>query len=272
MLALVRKKVKAVDDARWKFQLGERTVELIPLVDGIVKAIIFAQDFVSSAVSAEPHAELAWAGVCMLLPLLLNPEIQKKALVEGLDYISSLVVRFTTIERLYHQQGPRPRSLLDQKDSEELNRAFEAQLTKLYSQVLSYQAQVVCQMRRPRLIRSGRDVLNLDDWSSLLEDIKKAEAACTGISQVVGWEKLESTLEDVFCRLDLSFQEHAKRYYDLQQTADHILTGVEQLSKEQQQWHRTDEEARCLQALCTSTQRITKTVTLPVCLVHACGS
>ena len=253
MSALVEKKVKAVEDARWNFQLGERTVEIKTQVDRIVKAILFAKDFVSSAVSAEPHAALAWAGVCMLLPLLLNPELQKKALVEGLDYISSLVVRFTTIERLYHQQGPRPRSLLDQKNFEELNRSFEAQLTKLYSQILIYQAQVVCQMRRPTFIRSGRDILKLDDWSTSLEDIKKAEAACTGISQVVGWEKLEATLEEVSRTLDLSLHEHAKQYYDLQHTTDNILMGVEQFSKEQQQWHRTDEESRCLQALCTST-------------------
>ena len=253
MSALVERKVKVVEDARWKFQLGERTVEMKIQVDRIVKAILFAKDFVSSAVSAEPHAALAWAGVCMLLPLLLNPEIQKKALVEGLDYVSSLIVRFTTIEQLYHQQDPRPRSLLDKENLEELNRSFEAQLTKLYSQILTYQAQVVCQMCRRTFTRSGRDILKLDDWSTSLEDIKKAEAACTGISQVVGWEKLEATLEDVSRKLDLSLHEHSKQYYDLQHTADHILTGVEHFSKEQQQWRRTDEESRCLQALCTST-------------------
>ena len=253
MSALVERKVKTVEDARWKFQLGERTVEMKTHVDRIVKAILFAKDFVSSAVSAEPHAALAWAGVCMLLPLLLNPEIQKKALVEGLDYVSSLIVRFTTIEQLYHQQDPRPSSLLGKENLEELNRSFEAQLTKLYSQILTYQAQVVCQMCRRTFIRSGRDILKLDDWSTSLEDIKKAEAACTGISQVVGWEKLEATLVDVSRKLDLSLHEHSKQYYDLQHTADHILTGVEHFSKEQQQWRQTDEESRCLQALCTST-------------------
>ena len=252
MLALVRKKVKAVDDARWKFQLGERSVELKTQVDRIVKAIPFAKDFISPAVSAEPHAALAWAGVCMLLPLLLNPEIQKNALVEGLDYISSLVVRFTTIERLYNKQGPKPRSLLDQEDFEELNRAFEAQLTKLYSKILSYQAQVICQMRRHTLIRNGRDIFKLDDWSNLLNDIKKAEAACTGISQVVGSEKLEATLADLSCKLDVLLYEHTQHYVNLQNTADHLLTGIAQSRKEQQQWHRTDEESRCMQALCTS--------------------
>ena len=252
MSALVKKKVGAVEDARWKFQLGERTIELKTQVDRIVKATLFAKEFVSSAVSAEPQAALAWAGVCMLLPLLLNPEIQKNALVEGLDYISSLVVRFTTIERLYHKQGPRPSSLLDKEDFEELSRSFEAQLTKLYSRILNYQARVICQMRRHTLIRNGRDIFKLDGWSTLLDDIKKAEAACTEISQVVSSEKLEATLAGLSCKLGVLLYEHMQHYVNLQNTADHILTGIDQSRKEQQQWHRTDEESRCMQALCTS--------------------
>ena len=253
MSALAEKNVKAVEDARWKFQLGGRTVEMKTQVDRIVKALLFAKECVPSAVSAEPHAALAWAGVCVLLPLLINPSTQQKALVEGLDYISNLVVRFTTIERLYRQQGNGPKSLLDQENVEELNRSFEAQLTKLYSQVLSYQAQVVCHLRRHTFIRNGRDIFKVNDWSTLLDDIKKAEAACEGISQIVSSDKLEATLEELNCGLELLLHEHAKHYDHLQHIADHILTGVEQVSKEQQQWYRTDEESRCLQALCTST-------------------
>lgn len=78
-------------------------------------------------------------------------------------------------------------------------------------------------------------------------------AACTGIAQIVSSEKLETTLEELSRGLDILLCEHGKQHYDLQRTADHILTGVEHFSKEQQQWHRTDEESRCLQALCTST-------------------
>jgi hypothetical protein len=35
----------------------------------IVKTLLFAKDFVGQAVSNEPHAALAWAGVSMLLPV-----------------------------------------------------------------------------------------------------------------------------------------------------------------------------------------------------------
>lgn len=35
----------------------------------IVKTVLFAKDFVGQAVSNEPHAALAWAGISMLLPV-----------------------------------------------------------------------------------------------------------------------------------------------------------------------------------------------------------
>ena len=40
--------------------------------DKAVKIVVAAKDFVSSAVSSEPHAALAWAGVCVFLPV--NPK------------------------------------------------------------------------------------------------------------------------------------------------------------------------------------------------------
>ncbi len=106
--------------------------------------MLFAKDFVSSAASAEPHAALAWAGVSILLPLLLNPTPQQAALMQGLDYASTLILRFTTIEHIYCQQISERHTSSVPADLVELNRSFETQVTKLYSQILSYQAQIVC--------------------------------------------------------------------------------------------------------------------------------
>jgi hypothetical protein len=41
-------------------------------VDQLVSVVIAGKDYISSAVSAEPHAALAWAGVCLLLPVRLS--------------------------------------------------------------------------------------------------------------------------------------------------------------------------------------------------------
>ena len=69
MAALVDKKLDIVEKARWRFQLGQTTVEVKAQVDRIAKAVLFAKDFVTSAASTDPHAALAWAGVSVLLPV-----------------------------------------------------------------------------------------------------------------------------------------------------------------------------------------------------------
>ena len=69
--ALINKRLQEIDKARWKFTLGSQTIELKAQVDRIVKAVLFAKDAVSSALISEPHVALAWAGVCVILPVLV---------------------------------------------------------------------------------------------------------------------------------------------------------------------------------------------------------
>lgn len=58
--ALAHKKLKEAERSR---------SELHHPIDRIVKSVLFFKDFVSSAVSCEPHAALAWARVCIFLPV-----------------------------------------------------------------------------------------------------------------------------------------------------------------------------------------------------------
>lgn len=71
MAALVSKKLRDVEDSQWTLQLGDNSVVVREQVDRVAKVLIVTKDFISSAVSAEPHAALAWAGVCVLLPVSL---------------------------------------------------------------------------------------------------------------------------------------------------------------------------------------------------------
>jgi len=71
MSALVQKKVDDMEQAQFKLRLGNKKIKLRPQVDRVVKVVIYAKDFVTSGVSADPHAALAWAGVCVFLPVSL---------------------------------------------------------------------------------------------------------------------------------------------------------------------------------------------------------
>jgi hypothetical protein len=69
LAALAKGKLASLDESRLEIQLGPRTVKVKDAVDHIITIMIAAKDAVSGAVASEPHAALAWIGVCMLMPV-----------------------------------------------------------------------------------------------------------------------------------------------------------------------------------------------------------
>jgi N-terminal domain of NWD NACHT-NTPase len=66
---LVDQKLQDMQNSRLKITVGGKEVVVKEQVRTIVHAILSAKDFIGSAVSAEPHAALAWAGVLVVLPV-----------------------------------------------------------------------------------------------------------------------------------------------------------------------------------------------------------
>ena len=250
---LIEEKLKALRESSWKLQLGKQTVEVKRQIEKIIKTVLWAQSFVSSAISADPHAALAWAGVSLLLPLLLSPTSQTNALVDGLAYISTLIARFTIIEGHFRHYTSALSTSCDSSGTADLALSYEIQVTKLYSQILIYQARVVCQLPRNALVRYGRDVLKADDWSTMLAEIKATELDCGAISDVINAEKVNAVWHEQESQMDKLLHSEEGHYQSLQQTTDQIGADLRQGLETQKNWYRTAGEAQCLQALCTST-------------------
>jgi ankyrin repeat domain-containing protein 50 len=73
MSRIVQEKFQAVQDARWKFEVFSKEIEVRKQFDRAVGAVIWAKDLITPAVSSEPHTALAWAGVCLILPVSFIP-------------------------------------------------------------------------------------------------------------------------------------------------------------------------------------------------------
>ena len=62
---------------RWTVLLGNDSVAIRDMAEPVVGIIEWAQDYVSNALSSSPYGSIAWAGVCLLLPvssvLAVNP-------------------------------------------------------------------------------------------------------------------------------------------------------------------------------------------------------
>jgi hypothetical protein len=69
LASLASKKLEAIDESRLRIRLGSKTIVVNDGVDQVLKVVIAAKEFVSGVVASEPHAALAWTGVCLVLPV-----------------------------------------------------------------------------------------------------------------------------------------------------------------------------------------------------------
>jgi hypothetical protein len=66
----VRQRMKAMADKEWVVYLGSRPIKIREQLNRIVQAIQTASGLGSAAASLDPlHAGLAWAGICVVLPV-----------------------------------------------------------------------------------------------------------------------------------------------------------------------------------------------------------
>ena len=154
-----------------------------------VEIIIASKDFIGSAVSAEPHAALAWCGVSLLLPvsipdiviriiylmlqkLFLNPYQENEASQKGLADVTTLMTVYEWQEKTYLHHD-------DAKSS------FKDSLIGLYTMMLSYQATLLVHLRQNSPTQWLDSVVKAGDWSSRLEDIRGQDAKCRFIANAI---------------------------------------------------------------------------------------
>ncbi|KAB8257697.1 hypothetical protein BDV32DRAFT_80320 [Aspergillus pseudonomiae] len=95
---LVFCRLQDMEQGRFDIPRRSRQSVIGDYVRRTVHGILYAKDFITAAISAEPHAALAWAGVVMVLPLFLKPFTQREDAVAGLEFISDLLVRYQVIQ------------------------------------------------------------------------------------------------------------------------------------------------------------------------------
>ena len=69
MKALLNEKIKIDEEAVWKLRVGDNQIIIRDQIDKVVKVVAAAKDFVGAALASDPHAALAWTGICTLLPV-----------------------------------------------------------------------------------------------------------------------------------------------------------------------------------------------------------
>jgi hypothetical protein len=132
---------------------------------------------------------------------------------------------------------------------DEASKSLDAQVTKVYSQILRYQAQVVCQLLRPAMIQYARDVFKADGWAALLAEIVDADSACQKLISVIDSGRLKNGFKEQAWRMDNL--ENALRLELIRLNQDNVAFArdIQNDRLQRQDWHQSDEESKCLQTL-----------------------
>jgi hypothetical protein len=147
-----------------EFVLQDQIAQTAGLVQGM-------KDFVGTAVAASPPASLAWAGVCVILPILTNPSAAEQANSDGFTYVTSRMRFYVALEPLLLPKD-QDQNVTIPKD---LKAQFESNIVELYQHILDFQLKSVLRFYGTWLAKLGRDVIQYEDWKGMLSEVQKRE-------------------------------------------------------------------------------------------------
>ena len=244
MSTLFLKKTEILEDPEWA-----STIRFSLKAHRVVKIVLFVRDSMSTGDKGGPHAALAWAGVCLLLPALQNPLVDVKgkedffdsAGVEtALDYLSALINRLNIIQQIY-LESKIDSALSKPSFDPSLDGSFGTQMISLCSMILTCQSQAIYQHLGKR-IPADKSPL-----PSLILNLKKAEAACREIFNLINPERLKVTLDQRGLRMDELLRLQKVKWQNQEKAADKAPEDPSQGKHLERIF--LDE---CLDALCTS--------------------
>jgi hypothetical protein len=171
----------------------------------------------------------------------VNDSKQRAVAIDGLEYVSDLVRRYAEIEHIYLQG-----------EGHMIRGELEAAVTKLYCQVLEYEARAACQFNRNTLLQIARNIVEADSWEDILGSIKGSAAACDELARIIdakdqraGMTRLESALDEQNSRV-------AKLLSVSQIQDEQLLAEIRDMRKDQRDLFETKEETACLKSLRTT--------------------
>ncbi|PKK43317.1 hypothetical protein CI102_14003 [Trichoderma harzianum] len=166
MWAILQSKMNEVNKNTTKFNIGSTEIKMRDVAQLVLNVVGAANSYISQAVSANPSASIAWAGVSFLLPLFMNISTKKK------NYIKCYESRKDA-----------------QHEFQQSHRQYKAALERLYRQILKFQTKSCCYYSNSSAFRYGLDAVKWNDWDQLVNDVRQRDAEFAAFEQI--WRDLQ---------------------------------------------------------------------------------
>ncbi|KAF7917018.1 uncharacterized protein EAE98_010449 [Botrytis deweyae] len=187
-----------------------------------VKMIITGKDFITTAISGDPHASLAWAGVLIFLPILLNPITQDEDALTGFEEICHVLIRSEVVERRLWKE---PQSQTNAKlYLQDLIRSWRLATIDLYAAILEYQIRFSTHLSRNGSTRFFRNFVLADPWNDILQTVRKHQTTID--------EHLKSFSFELLSEIDKTVSSLEDRLIEVVQSQNEIVGGQKDLIKQ----------------------------------------
>ncbi|KAI6381340.1 hypothetical protein MCOR25_001272 [Pyricularia grisea] len=173
------------------FKVGTQKFVLQDQMQHVVTGIQFGKAWIDDAVQASPMASAAWAGVCLLLPLLTNPAEVDQANKEGIAYVTQKIQYYTDMESFFlHGKN-------EQIFPAQAKHNLRKLLIDLYKAIIDFQAQSVLRFFRSRFATFVRDVAKWDSWEEMLQNVKGLVRNVDDMSQQINAAATRAALDEL---------------------------------------------------------------------------
>ncbi|KAJ5714090.1 ankyrin repeat-containing protein [Penicillium malachiteum] len=153
-----------------------------------------------AALDTSQHAGLAWAGVCVLLPLITNDTKERQIAIDGIEVMTRITARYTTSDRDY--------------TSGSINHdpSFEKALVRLYRKVTLFYMKASCYFARSTFKRTLRGTFAADSWTSAQSAVEQADKDCHPFTVSLGLSTLLGKPDGILDSLrEIQLDDHIDR-------------------------------------------------------------
>ncbi|OAA59021.1 WD40/YVTN repeat-like-containing domain protein [Niveomyces insectorum RCEF 264] len=170
--------------------IGHTRVKVRTCIDKVVNALTALNESVGSAISAEPHAALAWSAVMVALPLIKKALEQDEKAIEGFAEISLHQVRYRLVEEEYVLSNSRRKS----HNYQSLVMVLEAHLVKAYALAYRYYMKIIIHYTHGTLHQQWDDFVT-SQWKTMLDDFKDTDSLITAAVDTLSSSQFGKAME-----------------------------------------------------------------------------
>jgi hypothetical protein len=137
----------------------------------------------------------------------LNPSLERNAAIGGLDTVSNIIRQSKVIDEIYVEKAAEMSTKTEHLQA--LAEAFKAKRIDLYSQIIEFEAQLVCYFSTSIVEQTLQDLIKYNSWGEMVENIKKIGTLSDEDRRIIdvqrmsaGFEKLDKDMDSALVKLD----------------------------------------------------------------------